>query len=165
MLEPTQQSRSPAQQDPATHAECLGFIRAAIASNDHTTAHHIAAVVKKVCESGHADRTQIWRDLTESEQTQYRELLAPPPIVQSFARRILEATGWQSPGVAAGVDCDLHQAIDRGDFDEADVVEVVGDRHFLDFQELVARCPKYFSELSAPSIKAATKKIANFCVS
>ncbi|MEG4533985.1 hypothetical protein [Microcoleus sp. D2_18a_D3] len=39
MLEPTQQSRSPAQQDPATHAECLGFIRAAITSNDHTTAH------------------------------------------------------------------------------------------------------------------------------
>lgn len=97
MLEPTQQSRSPAQQDPATHAECLGFIRAAIATADRPTARHVAGILKEVCEAGHADRTQIWRDLTESEQTQYRELLAPPPIVQSFARRILEATGWSLP--------------------------------------------------------------------
>jgi hypothetical protein len=42
----------------------------------------------------------------------------------------------------------------------ADVVAVVGEAQLLDFQELVARCPKYFSELPAPSIEAATKKIS-----
>ncbi|WP_341734561.1 hypothetical protein [Microcoleus sp. EPA2] len=42
----------------------------------------------------------------------------------------------------------------------ADLVGVVGDRHFQEFQELVARCPKYFTELPAPSIEAATKKIS-----
>ena len=41
MLETTQQSRSPVQIDPATHAECLEFIRAAIASNDrHSACRH-----------------------------------------------------------------------------------------------------------------------------
>jgi hypothetical protein len=54
----------------------------------------------------------------------------------------------------------LEDAIDRDEVVAADVVEVVGDRHFLDFQELVARCPKYFSELPAPSNEAATKKIS-----
>ncbi|MEG4009941.1 hypothetical protein QUA41_27660 [Microcoleus sp. Pol11C1] len=63
MLEPTQQSRAPAQQDPAIHAECLGFIRAAIATADRPTARHVAGILKKVCEAGHAERTQIWRDL------------------------------------------------------------------------------------------------------
>jgi hypothetical protein len=68
--------------------------------------------------------------------------------------------GWKSPGVAFGINCDLEDAIDRDEVVAADVVKVVGDRHFLDFQELVARCPKYFSELPAPSIEAATKKIS-----
>ena len=112
MLETTQQSRSPSPssitQD--AHAECVEFIRSAIAEADRTTARHIAAVVTEVCENGHADRAAIWQALTPSEQNQYRELLAPPPIVQSFARRILEATGWQSPGVAAAIDCDLQSA-------------------------------------------------------
>jgi hypothetical protein len=58
------------------------------------------------------------------------------------------------------VQTDLERAIDRGELSAADVVAVVGDRHFLDFQELVARCPKYFSELPAPPIKAATQKIS-----
>ncbi|MEG4883654.1 hypothetical protein QUB75_23040 [Microcoleus sp. K1-B6] len=160
MLETTQQSRSPAQLDPAAHAECLEFIRYAIAEADRQTARDIAAVVKEVYENGYADRAAIWQSLSLSEQTEYRQLLAPPPIVNEFAKRILEATGWQSPGVALGIDCDLQAAIDRGEFDEADVAAVVDDRHFLEFQELVARCPKYFTELPAPSIEAATKKIS-----
>ena len=160
MLETTQQSRSPSLLDLATHAECLGFIRAAIAGNDRTTAQDIAGVLKDCCNRGYLDRAAIWKSLTESEQNQYRQLLAPPPILQDFARRILEATGWQSPGVAAGIDCDLQAAIDRGELVAADVVAVVGDRHFLEFQELVARCPKYFTDLPAPPIKAATKKIS-----
>jgi hypothetical protein len=122
----------------------LGFIRSAISIADRTTARDVAGILKECYQRGHLDRAAIWRDLTPSEQNQYRELLAPPPIVQSFAKRILEAVGWQSPGVAAGVDCDLRASIDRAEFDEAELVGVVGDRNFLQFRELVARCPQYF---------------------
>lgn len=61
--------------DTATHAECLQFIRCAIASADRQTAQDIAAILKDCCENGHVDRTAIWRDLTPSEQVGYRELL------------------------------------------------------------------------------------------
>ena len=144
MLEAQQQTRSPAQSDPATHSECLKFIRAAIAEADRQTAKDIADVLKECYQNGYLDRAAIWQSLTPTEQTEYRQLLAPPPIVQNFARRILEAVGWNSPGVAAGVDCDLQQAIDRGEFEEAELVAVVGDSPFLQFRELVARCPEWF---------------------
>ncbi len=49
--------------DPACHAECLEFIRVAIAEAFRTTAHEIAAVLKEVCTEGHADRAQIWSAL------------------------------------------------------------------------------------------------------
>lgn len=58
----------------------MGLIRSAIATADRTTARQIAAVIKEVCENGYADRAAIWNDLTPSEQTEYRSLLAPPPI-------------------------------------------------------------------------------------
>jgi hypothetical protein len=64
----------------ATRADCVGLIRSAITEADRTTARQIAAVVKEVCENGYADRAAIWNDLTPSEQTEYRSLLAPPPI-------------------------------------------------------------------------------------
>ena len=144
--------------DAATHTECLGFIRAAISTADRTTAHHIAAVLKDCYQRGHIDRDAIWRDLSQTEQQQFQELLLP--IADHFAKRIKQAIGWSSPGVALGIDCDLEAAINRGELVAADVVEVVGDRHFLEFQELVARCPKYFIELPAPPIEAATKKIS-----
>jgi hypothetical protein len=79
MLESNQQSRSSAQLDPATHLECLEFIRAAIASNDRATARDIAAVVKEVCQNGYADRVAIWAELTPIEQQQFQTLLVPPP--------------------------------------------------------------------------------------
>jgi hypothetical protein len=142
----------------ATHVECLEFIRAAIAEADRQTAQDVAAALKDCYQRGYADRTKIWADLTQTEQQQFQELLAP--ISHHFARRIRDAISWSSPGVALGIDCDLETAIDRGELVAADVVEVVGDRHFLEFQELVARCPKYFTELPAPSIEAATKKIS-----
>ena len=66
MLESNQQSRSSAQLDPATHLECLEFIRAAIASNDRETAQDIKNVLAEVCDSGYADRTKIWADLTHT---------------------------------------------------------------------------------------------------
>jgi hypothetical protein len=84
MLKTKQQSRSVRAIDTATHAECLEFIRAAIAEGDREFAGHIAAILKEVCENGHADRAAIWNDLTPSEQTEYRSLLAPPPIAPSL---------------------------------------------------------------------------------
>ena len=151
-------SPAPSRLDPATHADCLQYLRSAIASNDRTTALDIKNVLAEVCENGHADRDAIWAELSQTEQQQFRELLAPP--AHHFANRIKQAIGWNSPGVALGISCDLETAIDRGQLVAADVVEVVSDRQFLEFQELVARCPKYFSELPAPSIEAATKKIS-----
>ena len=151
-------SPAPSRLDPATHADCLQYLRSAIASNDRTTALDIKNVLAEVCENGHADRDAIWAELSQTEQQQFRELLAPP--AHHFANRIKQAIGWNSPGVALGISCDLEAALDRGELVAADVVAVVGDRHFLEFQELVARCPKYFTELPAPSIEAATKKIS-----
>ncbi len=162
MLETTQQSRSPVQLDPAAHDECLEFVRIAIASNDRQTVIDIKNVLAEVCNSGYADRAAIWADLTQTERQQFQELLLP--IVDHFAKRIKQAIGWNSPGVTLGIDCNLNEAINRGELVAADVVEVVGDRHFLEFQELVARCPKYFTDLPALSIKATTKKLANFGV-
>ena len=154
MLETTQKSRL----DSATHTECLEFVRSAIASNDRDFAHHIAAILKDCCQRGYVDRAAIWADLTQTERQQFQELLLP--IVDHFAKRIKQANGWNSPGVALGIDCNLEAAIDRGELSAADVVEVVGDQQFLEFQELVARCPKYFVKLPAPSIEAVTKKIS-----
>jgi hypothetical protein len=130
--------------DAATHIECLGFIRATIAEADRTTAHHTAGILKDVCQRGYADRAAIWRDLTYTEKQQFQELLIP--IAHHFAKRIKDAIGWNSPGVALGIDCALEDAIDRGELVAADVVPVVGDRHFLEFQELVARCPRWFPD-------------------
>ncbi len=79
MLESNQQSRSSAQLDPATHLECLEFIRAAIVEADRQTAQDIKNVLAEVCNSGYADRAAIWRDLTATEQQQFQSLLAPPP--------------------------------------------------------------------------------------
>jgi len=66
--------------DPACHAECLEFIRVAIAEAFRTTAHEITAVLKEVCTEGHADRTQIWADLTPIERQQFQSLLVLPPL-------------------------------------------------------------------------------------
>ena len=105
----------------------------------------IKKVLAEVCQNGYADRDAIWAALTPTEQHQFKELLAPSPLAREFACRIRETIGYQSSAVAGAVETDLERAIDRGELAAADLVEVVGDRHFLDFQELVARCPKYFS--------------------
>ena len=140
--------RSPVQLDPATHAECLEFIRAAIASNDRQTAQQIAAILKDCCQRGYIDRAGIWAALSPTEQQQFQELLGPPLVARDFAKRIRETIAWNSPGVALGIDCDLEDVIDRGELVAADVVAVVGDRDFLDFQELVARCPRWCTRKS-----------------
>jgi hypothetical protein len=62
--------------DPRAHAECLEFIRAAIASSDPETAQDIAAVLREVCASGHADRNAIWADLSPGEREQFRLLVS-----------------------------------------------------------------------------------------
>ena len=68
--------------DPACHAECLEFIRVAIAEAFRTTAHEIAAVLKEVCTESHADRAQILSALEPIEGQHFQELLAPPPITR-----------------------------------------------------------------------------------
>jgi hypothetical protein len=160
MLDTKQQARSRVQTDPAAHDECLEFIRVALASNDREVAQDVAAILKEVCQNGHADRAAIWSELTDIERQQFQELLGPPPLAREFAERIREAISYQSPAVASAIQTDLERAIDRGELAAADLVKVVGDQHFLEFQELVARCPKYFTDLPAPSIEAATKKIS-----
>ncbi|MEG3929167.1 hypothetical protein [Microcoleus sp. T3_D1] len=74
--------RSPAQQDPATHADCLQFIRVALASNDREVAQHVAAILKDCYQRGYVDRVAIWDDLTRTEQQNFKELLALPPTAQ-----------------------------------------------------------------------------------
>jgi hypothetical protein len=95
-----------------------------------------------VCDPGYADRAAIWADLTLIEQQQFQTLLAPPPLAREFAKRISEAISYQSPAVASAIQTDLNRALDAGQLTAADVVGVVGDRQFLDFKELVARCPR-----------------------
>jgi hypothetical protein len=129
--------RSPAQLDPAAHAECLGFIRAAIASNDRQTAHDIAAVLKDCYQRGYVDRVAIWADLTQTEQQQFQELLGPPPVARDFAKRIREAIGYNSPAVAGAIQTDLERAIDAGKLTAADVVAVVSKAEFAEFDRLL----------------------------
>lgn len=85
MLEAQQQTRSPipTKLDPATHAECLEFVRSAIAEADRQTAHDIASVLKECYQRGYVDRTAIWAALTQTEQHQFQELLAPPPLART----------------------------------------------------------------------------------
>jgi len=71
--------------DPATHAECLEYVRLAIASADRKTAHQIAAVLKDCCQNGYADRAAIWAELTLIEQQQFQSLLARLPIARNGA--------------------------------------------------------------------------------
>lgn len=139
------QSLSP-RLDPPAHIECLEFIRAAIAEADRQTARDIAAVVKEVCQNGYADRVAIWAELTPIEQQQFQALLAPPPLAREFANRISEVIGYKSPAVASAIERELSEVIDAGQLTAADVVGVVGDQQFLDFKELVTRCPRRHQE-------------------
>jgi len=130
-------SPAPTKLDPATHAECLEFVRSTIASADRQTAHDIAAVLKDCYQRGYIDRDALWADLTQNEQNQFKELLAPPPLAREFAKRIRETIGYQSPAVAVAVQRDLDRAIDRGSITVADVVAVVGVVEFAEFDRLL----------------------------
>lgn len=137
MLDTKQQAQSPVQLDPAAHDECLEFIRVALASNDREVAQDVAAILKEVCQNGHADRAAIWADLTPIEQQQFQELLGPPPLARDFARRIRETIGYQSPAVAGAVQTDLERAIDAGELVAADVVEVLARSELAEFDWLL----------------------------
>jgi hypothetical protein len=52
------------------------FVRLAIASSERLPASDIQNVLADVCQRGYADRAAIWNELTPSEQTAYRALLA-----------------------------------------------------------------------------------------
>ena len=128
--------RSFAQLDPATHIECLEFIRSAISIADRQTAHNIAAVLTDCRQRGYIDRAAIWADLTPTEQQQFQELLGPPPLARDFAKRIREAIGYQSSAVAGAIQNNLEDAIDTGIVTAAEVVAVVGAGDFGEFDRL-----------------------------
>lgn len=54
---------------------------------------------------------------------------------------------YQSPAVASAIQNNLEDAIDTGKLVLADLVAVVSEVQLLDFQELAARCPQYFTQL------------------
>lgn len=66
---------------PACHAECLEFIRVAIAEADRQTALDIKNVVAEVCANGYADHAAIWQSLSPSEQAAFTALLKEPEPV------------------------------------------------------------------------------------
>ena len=68
--------------DPLAHAECLQFIRAAIAQNDPQTARDVVSALADCCQRGHADRAAIWADLSPDEQEQFRALVATSPAAR-----------------------------------------------------------------------------------
>jgi len=92
MLESNQQSRSSSRLNPATHVECLEFIRAAIVEADRQTAQDIKNVLAEVCNSGYADRAAIWAELTPIEQQQFQSLLAPPPLAREAGQENLRGS-------------------------------------------------------------------------
>ncbi|MEG4446680.1 hypothetical protein QUB49_33825, partial [Microcoleus sp. AT9_B4] len=110
MLEAQQQTRLPAQLDPATHAECLEFVRAALTSNDRQTAHHIAGILKDCYQRGYVDRAAIWADLTDTEQQNFKELLALPPIAL-LIERVQAAKTWAEVGAVWAGDLELKAQI------------------------------------------------------
>lgn len=122
--------------DPAARAECLGFIRTAIATADRQTAQDIAGILKECCQNGYVDRAALWAELSQDEQTQFKELLAPPPLARDFAKRIREAIGYNSPAVASAIQNNLEDAIDAGIVTVAEVLAVVGAAEFGEFDRL-----------------------------
>lgn len=141
---------APPEPDAELVNEIVAKVQEAIAKNDHEFAQLIAAILKDVCQCGHADRAAIWAALTQTEQQQFRELLAPPPLARDFARRIRETIGYQSPAVAGAVQSDLERAINRGSITAADVVAVVGAVDFAEFVRLLG------SPVRAGSLKSKT---------
>jgi hypothetical protein len=111
------------------------------ASNDREVAQDVAAILKEVCQNGHADRAPSGQTLPETNSSNFRTT-GPPPLAREFAQRIREAIGYNSPAVASAIETELSEVIDAGQLTAADVVGVVGDQQFLDFKELVARCPR-----------------------
>lgn len=61
--------------DPLLHQEALKFIRLAISKDDPKFARSLAATIKNICESGQANRQEIWAELSPDEREQFRCLL------------------------------------------------------------------------------------------
>jgi hypothetical protein len=149
---------APTKLDTATHAECLEFVRSAIASNDRQTAHDIAAILKDCRQRGYVDRAAIWADLTPIEHQQFQELLGPPPLAREFAKRIREAHGYPSPAVAGAIQTDLGRAIDAGNLSTAELVAVLGEAQFGEFERLrVLRFQPEIQNLKSKFATAAQK--------
>lgn len=58
--------------EPQAHAECLEFVRAAIASGNPEFVSQIATIVRDCCQRGYTNKQQILDDLTPTEQKQWK---------------------------------------------------------------------------------------------
>lgn len=62
--------------DPLLQQEAIEFIRIAIHKDDPKFARSLAGTIRNICESGQANRQQIWSELSLWEQEQFRLLVA-----------------------------------------------------------------------------------------
>ena len=65
--------------DQLTRTECCDFIRLAIHKGDPKFARSLAGTIKNICQSGQANREEIWADLKPQEQERFRLLVAGEP--------------------------------------------------------------------------------------
>ena len=61
--------------DPLLQQEAIEFIRIAIHKDDPKFARSLAGTIKNICQSGQANRQQIWAELSPDEQERFRELV------------------------------------------------------------------------------------------
>ena len=62
--------------DSLLQQEAIDFIRIAVYKGDPKFARSLAATIKNICQSGQADRQQIWAQLSSDERRRFRELVA-----------------------------------------------------------------------------------------
>jgi predicted P-loop ATPase len=65
--------------------ELVEFVRAVVQSEDPAVAKDIQGVLKEVCDSGAADRKEVWSRLSPSERAALLALLQPQPVLPSEA--------------------------------------------------------------------------------
>ena len=62
--------------DPLLQQEAIEFIKLAISKADPIFARSLAATISNICQSGQANREEMWAELTADERERFRELVA-----------------------------------------------------------------------------------------
>jgi hypothetical protein len=71
--------------DQLTHLECVDFIRLTISQSNQNVASVLATEIKELCESGQANRQQIWAELSPSERKQFTQLVSNSKITEEVS--------------------------------------------------------------------------------